>query len=430
MALSDLSLVTRAFIAILRESFHVSPAWSSETAPTITPEPPDKVNGNGLGFYLYHIMEDGHYKNLPAGGIETPPVRYVPMALNLFYQLSASSTTDEGSGALLEQQMMGIAMKALHDYPFIDDTTTINGLIIFPALLRGANNRIKIVLQPIPPSEAVHYWTAGTSPLNLAAYYQVSVILLEPEKIRSRGGRVLAYGVHTFLEGAPRIDNSENKLSFTIPDEPGQREITLRPAQVPVGGRITFTGTGLGGDGVSLFLKNIRWDDAVKVDPAWAIAATSDEITADVRETASSEDILPGVYSAFIKVSRKRALPGGRVRDFEHNSNESPFTISPRIDDISAPDPNNIVTVRGYIFRHAALPVSAVSVYLSDVALTWRPPPDPLTPGDFIVSDPPPGETLPILQFMLPAGLTSGQEVPVRIFVNGAESPPEWITIP
>jgi len=428
MALLDISMVTQALIALIRESFNLSPAWST-APPTISPEPPDRVNGDGLGFYLYHISEDAHYKNLPSSGNGTPPVRYVPMALNLFYQLSASSSANDGSGALLEQQMMGIAIKAFHDYPSINDTTTINGTTIFPALLRGSNNCMKIVLQPVLPNEAVNYWTAGTSSLNLAAYYQVYVILLEPEQIQSRSGRVLAYGVHTFLEGAPRLENSENRLSFTIPGETEPREVTLRPAQVPVGDRITFTGTGLIGDRVSLFLKNIRWADPVEADPAWAIAATADEITADVQETASTEDIFPGVYSGFVKVTRQRTLPGGEIRGFDHNSNECPFMISPRIDNISAPDPNNILTVRGYIFRHAALPVSAVSVYLSDARLTWRSPPNPLNPGEFTVADPPPGEILPILQFRLPAGLVSGQVVPVRIFINGAESPPNWITI-
>lgn len=426
MALSDLSLVTQTLITLIRESFNVSPAWST-APPTIAPEPPDSVSGDGLGFYLYHISEDGHYKNMPAPGNEMPPVRYVPMALDLFYQLSASSSANN---ALLEQQMMGIAIKALHDYPFINDTTTINGVTIFPALLRGSNNRMKIVLQPVPPNEAVNYWTAGTSPLNLAAYYQVSIILLEPEQIQSLSGRVLAYGVYTFLEGAPSLENSENILSFTIPGESEPREVILRPARIPVGDRITFTGTGLRGDRVSLFLKNIRWADPVEADPAWAIAATADEITANVQETASTEDILPGVYSAFVTVTRQRTLPSGEIRGFDHNSNECPFMISPRIDNISAPDPNNIVTVRGYVFRHADLPVSAVRVYLSDARLAWQPPPNPLNPGEFTVADPPPGETLPILQFRLPAGLTSGQEVPVRIFVNGAESPPNWITIP
>ncbi|MCD6271870.1 MAG: DUF4255 domain-containing protein, partial [Deltaproteobacteria bacterium] len=196
MALLDISMVTQALIALIRESFNLSPAWST-APPTISPEPPDRVNGDGLGFYLYHISEDAHYKNLPSSGNGTPPVRYVPMALNLFYQLSASSSANDGSGALLEQQMMGIAIKAFHDYPSINDTTTINGTTIFPALLRGSNNCMKIVLQPVLPNEAVNYWTAGTSSLNLAAYYQVYVILLEPEQIQSRSGRVLAYGVHT-----------------------------------------------------------------------------------------------------------------------------------------------------------------------------------------------------------------------------------------
>ena len=66
----------------------------------------------------------------------------------------------------------------------------------------------------------------------LSAYYEVSVVLLEPEDTQSRAGRVLAYGVTPLIEGAPRIDSSENTLSFTIPGDPDVREVILRPAQV------------------------------------------------------------------------------------------------------------------------------------------------------------------------------------------------------
>lgn len=429
MALLDLSLVTQTLINLIRESFNVSHAWSG-SPPSILPDPPNKLTGDALGLYLYHICEDAYFKNLPAPGNETQPVRYVSMALNLYYQLSANTAADSGSGAFLEQQMMGVAIKAMHDYPFINDGTTINGTKLFPAPLQGSNNRMKIVLQPVLPNDAVNFWTAGTSPLKLAAYYQISVILLEPEESRSRSGRVLAYGVYTFLEGAPRLDNSENTLSFILPTESEPREVILRPAQVPVDDKITFTGTGLKGESTSLFLKNIRWDDPVEVDLAWAVAATDNSLSSVVRDTASGEDVLPGVYSAFVKVIRRRMLSSGEVREFEHYSNDCPFTITPRIDNISTPDSNNVVTVKGYIFRHTGLTTKAVKVYLGEVQLNWQPPPNPLNPSEFTVVDPPSGETLPVLQFRLPAGLASGQIIPLRIFVNGAESPPNWITAP
>ena len=60
-----------------------------------------------------------------------------------------------------------------------------------------------MVLQPVQHNEAMTYWTAGSLPMRLALYYQASVVLLEPAPSVSRSGRVLTYGVYTFVRGAP-----------------------------------------------------------------------------------------------------------------------------------------------------------------------------------------------------------------------------------
>ncbi len=426
MALLNLSLVTETLTRLIRGYFVESPGWSG-TAPTVSPRPPDKVDSDAVGIYLYHISEDPHYRNLPAPGSDAFPVRYVPMALNLYYQLTAHSTSDD---TLLEQQMMGIAVKALHDYPVIDDSMTIDGDAIFAPGLQGSDDRLRIVLQPVAHNEAVNYWTAGSSALRLSAYYQVSVVLLEPEESDVRAGRVLAYGVHTFLGGAPRLDTCRNTLLFTIPGESTAREIMLQPAQAPVGDQVTFTGSGLTGHSTSLLLRNSNWDEPVEADTAWSVVVTSDSVSAVVQEAASGTDVLPGIYSAMVRVVRQSTLSSGEIREFEHVSNECPFAITPRIDEISAPDVDNVVTVRGYIFSHTDLSSDDVKVYLGGDRLTSGTA-GALNPGEFAVIDPPPlPDVLPILQLRLPAGLTPGQFLPLRIFVNGAESPPNWVEIP
>lgn len=430
MALLNLSHVTETLIKLIEQYFmNVSPVWADGTHPTISAQSPDVLSENAIGIYLYHITEDAHYKNLPSPGKDEPPVRYIPMALNLYYQLSAHSTTND---PLLEQQMMGIAVKALHDFPFIDDSTEIvEEDRILHTELRGKDNQMKIVLQPIAHNEAVNYWTAGSTSLRLAAYYQVSVILLEPAETQSRAGRVVTYGVHTFLEGAPRIESSHNILSLTIPGESETREVKLRPAQVPVGGQVTFTGVGLAGDSNSLLLKNSRWDEAVEVDIAWRITATNDNVSIEVQESASEMDIIPGIYSSLVKVTRRRTLPGGEVREFDHISNECPFAITPHIESISAPDAEHVITIEGYIFSHDDIPPESVQVYVGETRLE-RVTADTLNPGEFIVvvPEPPPENALAYIQLHLPEGLPSGQYLPLRIFVNGVESPPNWIEIP
>lgn len=433
MALLDISIVTEILIEFLKTYFNGSTIKSTKN-PTILPKPPDKIEDTALALYLYHISEDNQYKNLQAPGNDSTPVRYVPMGLNLYYQLSAHNTWSVDGNDYLDQQMMGIALKAFHDYPFIDDSTCVNGKSILEEKkvdeLLGPGNKLRIVLQPVTHNEAVSYWNNGSSPPRLSAYYQVSVVLLEPEEITSRAGRVLEYGVHTFIQGAPRLEYSQNVLIFQTPDGT-DREIELRPAQVPVDSQVSFTGTGLTGDSLFLLLKNNRWEQPVELDSAWQVAVTRDKIKATVCETTSivaGKTILPGIYAALVKVIRRSTLRDGSTRDFEHLSNDCPFTITPRIDSISLPPASDEVTVVGYIFKHTEIPEESVQVYLGEHRLTLDED-GTLDQGEFVVEDAPLPGDLPVLKFRLPASLKPGF-YPVRIFVNGAESPPNWIEVP
>lgn len=438
MALLDISLVTKALKKLLEEFFKNSPVWSSSSPPTISPQPPDRLGAGELGLYLYHLSEDAHFKNLPASGQDEPPVRYVPMGLSLFYQLTARGPADDEQGILQEQKMMGTALKALHDYPFLSDSTKINGVTIFPSALRKKENRLKIVLQPTAHNEAVSYWTAGTASLRLAAYYQVSVVLLEPEESTSRAGKVVVYDVQTFVGGAPRLDSSQNTLSFTIPGDTESREVELRPAQAPpaqlppaqaaLDSHVNFRGSGLTGDTTSLFLKNIRWDEPKKADLAWGVSATTDRVSAVVQETIAGETVFPGIYAAIVEVTRQRTLSDGSVRDLKHVSNECPFAITPRIDEITGPA-NGEWTVEGYIFENPNPPpvpppipaVKDVHVYIGHAKLKPNEG-GALNTGEFKIV------TALSLKIKPPSNLSQGNH-PVRIFVNGAESPPNWITI-
>nr|MBC8487242.1 DUF4255 domain-containing protein [Bacteroidota bacterium] len=323
MALLDLSLVSDTLKRFIDFYFHASNEWTASDRPAVSVKPPDLLEANSLGIYLYHISEDNYHKNLPSMGSDIPQVRFVPMGLNLYYQLTAKCTISEteDTGTLKEQKMIGLAVKALHDYPTIDDSSVIidntgTEQRIFPSDLQGTDNRFRIVLQPIAYNEAVSYWTAGNSPQRLAAYYQVSVVILEPEEIQSRSGRVLTYGVQTFVEGAPRIDSCKNTLSFTIPGEAETNEVELRPAQappsptplpdpLPIDHKISFMGTGFKAGSTTLLLINERWDDPEEVDSSWwQIAITKDSLNVVIRETLSAGGtvILPGIYAALAKV--------------------------------------------------------------------------------------------------------------------------------
>jgi hypothetical protein len=427
MPLLDVSLVTQALLTLIEENVKKSPAWSAANTLAVSPQPPDKLKGDRtIGLYLYHLREEAHTKSQNWPVDDEAPLRYCPMGLALHYLLTAhSDLVDERQQIFAEQLMMGLAVKTLHDYPKLDDATTVTNtsnvaVPIFPGSLAGFDNRLRILLQPIQFSEAMQYWTAGTQPLRLAAYYEVSATLLEPETVKSRRGRVLAYGVHTFARGTPRLDGSRNRVQFTVAGEAAPRELELQPAEVTYGATVTLFGADLQGDVVTLILDNRRFAAPVEVSSiAWSVGATGSTVTATIQPTAGPETVLPGIYGATVKVAASRRMPDGTTRRFELRSNQTPFAVTPQV---AAIIPGAVWVVNGGRFDPAVLTPDAIQVFVGADRLTR------------VTATPAPGEFRVIsnttLQFVPPASLAPGTVAPFRLLVNGAESAPAWITIP
>ena len=434
MALLDISLITRALIRVVQAYVPESGVWTGVDPVPVSPMPPDKLDAGMLGIHLYHISEDAQFKNQPAPGADSPPVLYTPMGLNLYYQLSAH-TGDDDDSTYQAQLLLGLALKALHDYPVLTDETEVNEILIFAEdceYLSDADNRIRLTLQPIPHNEAMSFWTAGSTPSRLAAYYQASVILLEPEEPHTRAGRVLSYGVHTFVTGAPRLDGSENTLTISVPGTASPRELNLRPAEAPAAepgepppeSRVTFTGIDLVGDETHLLIRSASWAEPHQADDSWGVVATPNRVIATLRETIDGEVVLPGVHAAAVRVVRRRTMPDGSIRSFEQTSNGTPFTITPRINIIDVPDDaGEVFTVHGYIFQHDDLRPEDLQVYLGAERLGSGTA-GALERGQFTVSNP------STLEMRLPEDLTPGDHVPFRLLINGAESAPRWIEVP
>jgi hypothetical protein len=435
MAVLDISLVTQALIELLKAHIGNSAGWPFGTygAPLVTAQPPDQVAAGTLGVYLYHVTEEAHLKNQAPVGRDSPPVRFTPMGLTLYYQISALGTGLGDQITKQEQTYIGCALKALHDNPVIDDNTTVARrapqapLSVLAAVgLDGAGNKLRIVLQPIAYNEAASFWNSASLVPRLAIYYQVSVVLLAPDKPASLSGRVFQYGIQTFVGGAPRLDGSQNTLSVQVPGLPVQ-SLIARPAEVAVGSPLNFTGYNLSGDSTRLLLQHFRWRERVEVDANWGVVASDDRVYATVQEQADGHTIVPGLYAARVRVVRRRLMPDGTTRDFGVLSNDTPFSIAARIDNLSFVA--DIGTLTGYLFAEPdptqpAFAADSVQLCVGDTALHEVPatPPPALQPGQFVIS------SATSLRFRLPAGTLAGRPSSLRLFVLGAESPPRWFT--
>jgi len=426
MPLLDLSLVTTTLTTLISQWIKQSPLKGALTKLAVSPLSPDRLVGDQtIGVYLYSVEENAQYKNVETL-VPDPlfPERFIPMGLNLYYQVTAHSDIAGDGAASTEQTLMGLAMKSLHDYPRIDDSTTIAGTKVFPIDLQGTDNMFRVTLQPVPFTEAMQYWNAGNQPLRCAAYYMVTPVLLEPEKPDSLRGRVLRYGVFSFVRGAPHIDASQAAVQFTVPGEASPRTVLTQPAEAPVGGSVMFLGTELAGDSTSLLLNNVSFPDPIEVGPDWGVLATATQITATIQASAQLSTIVPGVYSARARVAESRVMPDGSTRVFANLSNGVPFLVTPSISAISAPAVDGTITVTGGVFQNAAIAADAVQVLTGSLMLQPKGA-AALAAGQFEIVNP------TTLKFRFPAsGFVSGAQMMLRIIINDAENSPVWVQVP
>jgi hypothetical protein len=349
------------------------------------------------------------------------PSRFTPMGLVLSYQLTAHSdiTGGPGNGTLEEQFLLGLAMLALRNVACVDDTTTVNGGLVMPPAMRGHNNRLHIVQEPIKASEAVEYWTAGTHALRLAAYYEVTAIQLEPDPLDHLTGRVLTYSSPAFVAGVPRLTATTNRLDVVVPGDPTPHPVDASPAEVAVGASFSVMGSGLAGDAVEVRVREADWPTTEPADPLlWSVAATDTAVELTVGPQAGDQTVLPGLYSLTVAVGRDIATSDGTTRRLTAESNAVPFVVVPRIDSVAV---GAVVTVDGGPFAPAVLPGDLIRVVLGSQPLT-RTAAAP-GPGEFRVVDD------ATISLRPSASAPLGAPLPLRVLVRGAESAPTWVVL-
>jgi hypothetical protein len=435
MAVFDLSKITEALIWILETRMPALDGWAPGVTATVSPLPPDRLRdaATDLGLYLYHLTEDPAYKNPPPSGSGNAGN---PVALNLYYQLTAQ-VGDQAADAFRAQLLMGAAVRVFHEFALINDSTMLVDAtgtaipILQQRLLAGRENRIRITLRPVPVDDAVDYWTAGEAPLRLAAYYQVSVVLLESEPPRVVPARVLTYGSGVFATSAPMLSGSRALLSLVVGRDPAPSRVPVQPAQVTLGETFELLGSSLTGTGTTLSLRDDRSEPVTVDGSAWAVVASGERVLATPSAALGSQDLLPGIYSAAVMVTRTQRI-GASQRSLVHTSNETPIVIAPRLDASSAAGPTlgslapgASITWTGWRFAHASIPTDtrdprALRLYVGDRLLTT------------VVGAPQPGELRIVdastLDVHLPADLTRGLAL-VRVAVRGAYSAPRWLEV-
>jgi hypothetical protein len=118
MALRNLYRVTNTLINLLMQNITKNIDKTLDGQMIVTAIPPDKVKNpsNTLSLHLYHVAEDLYYKNALGPGSDVANVAKAPMALSLFYILTAHHELDPVFDAETQQKLMGYALKTFHDF--------------------------------------------------------------------------------------------------------------------------------------------------------------------------------------------------------------------------------------------------------------------------------------------------------------------------
>lgn len=469
MALMDLSNVTSTLLKLL--DMNINGNIDESVNVTVTGEPPDKVGAvtNKLTIYLYHIAEDAFYKNQLGAGRDVPNVAHAPMGLDLFYILTAHhESTNTENDALTQQKLMGYALKTLHDFPVVTDRTELINAVtgtpekILHDNLRGRDNNLQIVLRPVSPEDAIAYWNSEDQrTTRLSAYYEVRVVMLQPEEPKTMPGIVLNLGAFLVQLGAPHFDRSQSVVSFSLPASTGiadLQRIEATPARLSTdmgdpsspNNRLVLRGANLAiGKSRSLALRNALWAkqgfETVVIDPAlnpaWKLEFQSDRIEIDFDQTLKVDAttdlvVFPGVYTASLRVIKDEKVIVNQLKQISDTSNEVAFFVAPRIKGHSLPDPlqqpglNRRITVEiepTFDLAHAAGTDQELEVRVVMAGRTYERKnfdPSPADPADndgrFEVST----DSVTFQAFDVSPG-----DHPFRLIVNGAESAPFWIEL-
>lgn len=175
----DLSLVTRSLVRLLDGYISEASGWPASAPYTVLPEVPESpVEAPVLSVCLYLVSDDEAIRNAPARG-SFGGGSAESKSLKLHYRLSAHGTHGVASGdepgAYAAQRLLGLALQAFRDHPYITRRTSIGGTEVMPAGSEPAV-RLQIVPLPVAADEIRNASIATGSVPPLAAYFEVLAV--------------------------------------------------------------------------------------------------------------------------------------------------------------------------------------------------------------------------------------------------------------
>lgn len=223
----------------------------------VTTKPPaaarNGASNNQLNLFLYGTHINTAFSNAPMPGQSTKGESGLPpLSLVLKYLLTAYGDNDDD---IAGQQLLGQAMSVFHDHPLLGKAD-IEG-ILPDSKLQHQIERLRITPDALSLDDMSKLWTSFQAEYRLSTAYEVSVVLIESNRVSPAPLPVLKRGEQN--RGAAVLASPSPTLT-------GIRFPHQKPS-AELGDRLTLLGNRMAGAIVTLRLRHPLLDDPIHLQP-------------------------------------------------------------------------------------------------------------------------------------------------------------------
>ena len=141
---------------------------SEDDITLFSPEEMDAGDTKKLSLFLYQITENPYLKNQEMQSTNSAMLKYVPLALDLFY-LITPKTNDRKKDHIL----LGKVMQTFYDNAIVKGS-------ILQGSLKGTTEELRITLYSLPFEEMIRLWNSfSEKSFKLSVCYQVTPIKID-----------------------------------------------------------------------------------------------------------------------------------------------------------------------------------------------------------------------------------------------------------
>jgi Pvc16 N-terminal domain len=461
MGVLDLSLVTGLLTQTVSNYWDTAPLWAtlspgSNFTHTISGMTPDEARQSTAGggcqvtVSLIHIEPSKFNRNFvyaaASGSNSASPraqlIPALPLALDLYYFVTAWSDANPPTCSIQEQQAISIVLNCFHQNPIIRTN------VPFSSPTESTPEEFTLTMEIESVDSISRFWQATTMPFRLSVMYRVAVVFLTPPAPPVLARQVSRFALSVDPATPPFAANgwlfgTSSSATFIDPNSPpGSPQdvnVDYSPATVTPGQRFFLYGSGLNqgndysgpppnsGTSYRAYLKLppdyqteqeiTAWKVSDSGSPGGAIQ-TSARMVLEVPASEGSPPLgapQPGMYGIVVGSD---AGPDA----ITYRTNVTPFSIAALVNVPGSPPLPILPAVAGtYTVTGMGFIAGSTEVMLETVPLNYVS--GSPGAGQFTVAD------IGTITFQAPTGLRSGM-YGVRIRVNQVESPPAvWIQI-